>query len=85
MIRFLAFCILLLIAHLLPLVVFVVAAFVYVFRFTGYELLFVGFIIDAQFGFAHSNLGFRYTLIAALLSAAAYLIKPYTRFSDSEI
>lgn len=67
-------------AFFLPFWVFVILAFFYAFLFSGYELIPLTVIIDAQFGDPEVGIWYAYTLASSLILIASVLLKPHLRF-----
>ncbi len=82
--RIIAFIVLMLISLFAPLWLCALCAFVYVFRYPGYEILFLGVCIDAQFGINAGGPAYSYTLIFSATLLATEMVRPYinVRFGD---
>ena len=73
--RILSFIILCLLGFLTPLQVFLFCALLYVFFWSGYELLIIALCIDVLFGTTTTS--FLYTISAGLLLVGSELLRPY--------
>jgi hypothetical protein len=67
-------------ALFLPLWSFVILAVLYAFVFSGYELIVLSVLIDAQFGDTGAGVWYAYTLSASLVLLVSVYLKPYLRF-----
>ncbi len=72
------------VAVLMPFPFFVASLLVYMFFYTGLELLFIGVCIDAVFGAsAQIDVQYTYTLTIGCFLVCTQLIKPYLKFYNS--
>lgn len=78
--RVLYFCVVVFLLIAVHPVLGCLAAIVYAFRYTAYELIILGFLLDALFGF--SGAAFGYTLMAAVIFFAAEFLKPFLAFYE---
>jgi hypothetical protein len=73
--RILAFITLLIAALTTPLPFFLFCAFLYMFLWTGFEVLVIAAFIDSIFGMTTTS--FLYTISAGVLLASAEMLRPY--------
>ncbi len=81
--HFVSFTFLAVIAFLTPFPVFLFGALLYMFIWTGYELLFIAVCIDILFG--TTNTSFLYTLTTGALLLTAEVLRPYLSWYTSRI
>jgi hypothetical protein len=76
MIRILAFLCLIVIALMMPVWAFVIAAVGYACMFGLYEILVLAVLVDARFGDAARGFSYMYTLLSAVIVLAVRFIRP---------
>jgi hypothetical protein len=79
MIRILAFVSLMVVALMMPLWVFVLAAACYACIFGPYEMLALAILIDARFGDPAQGFSYMYTACAALIVLTVHFVRPRLR------
>lgn len=67
-------------ALFLPVWIFGPLAVIYALAFSGYELLVIALLVDAQFGDTSRTLWYGYTLMVSVILLAAVAAKPYLKF-----
>ena len=82
-VRILFFTALLLIGLMLPWYFVLFGMLAYVFVYRGYEVLFVGVLLDAQFGI--SSFSLVYTSISAGMLVVAEFVKPHIVLYEREL
>jgi hypothetical protein len=78
-----AFIFLFLVALFAPLPVFLVGVFFYVFVWEGYELLFIGVVIDSVYG--TSIFSCLYTALTGALLLVSVLVRPYVSWYTTDV
>ncbi len=75
--RVIAFCIVALSAFFTPFPIAVGCALLYAFWYSGYELIFLGACVDAQFSILAMHTFYWYTCSFALLIIISLIVRPY--------
>lgn len=78
--RAISFLVLVVMALMLPVWLFAIAACAYAFLFGPYELLFIAVCIDALFGGVGIGDGYIYTTITSAIIFMAIFLRPYLSF-----
>ncbi len=82
--RFIGFLLMFGLALYTPFLAFFLAAILYALRFSGYELLIVGVLIDSVFGGQLGVHGYLYTLSVGGIYLVTHIIRPYFAWSEYE-
>jgi hypothetical protein len=77
------FIVVALVGLFMPIWFCILASLCYAFWWTGYELIVLGVLIDAQFGLGTSIFAYTYTLMLGAVVLSAESIKPYLSFYRS--
>lgn len=81
--RPISFFVIVLTALLLPLWLFLTCAFLYTLKWSGYELIVVGVLIDAQFGTGSDIFLYQYTVFVSLLVLFLEFLKPHLSWYEA--